>query len=430
MSKYSRTAALLIATGVVAATAFAVPENAKEDYGFWLGNLNISPYIQGGYIHDDNANNARKQKKDRMDVNSQKHDSSDGYFIRPGFNLLLPGPDWRVAGNAYYDAARYSADGVDDVDNWGETLGFNGETDGGLSWRLTETIRLIDLEENYANFTDPSLRYSTRDRTDMNYGGTISKQVTERSSFDIGATYGKTDYDSELMYDSDRWSIPVGYAHKLTERTDWTLRFRHSESTQKSNNGTSLVDKTTKDNAATIGIKSRRTERLTYDISGGIDWHQGYKKANGSSNDKTKFTYTVGANWKGDERLTLRIYGLGQYETAEDLNNNEVDAKSIGVSASYRIFQRWKLSVGARYRREEYDRKVAKGVTPYGSPYVTDDRGTKRKDDLIDLNATLSYTLTDFASIYASYNYSETSSSIDDFDFDRNRFRIGGMLRY
>ena len=45
----------------VAATAQAIPENAS-DQGIWLGGaVNLSPFIEGGYIHDSNPNNVRKQ---------------------------------------------------------------------------------------------------------------------------------------------------------------------------------------------------------------------------------------------------------------------------------------------------------------------------------------------------------------------------------
>lgn len=431
MSTHFRIAGFSIAVASAATLALAVPENAAEEHlGIWVGDINISPYIQAGYARSDNTYGARRQKGDLMEANSVKNDKVDGYFIRPGFNIGLPRPNWTLVGNAYYDTVRYSDEDAEDVDNWGERLAIQGETDGGTGWHFDERIRLVDLEEDESLYSDPSYKYSTRDRTEATFSGSFSRRLTERSSLSVDGHLGMTDYDSELLYDYRTYGGSVGYAHKLTERTDWTLKAAHSESEQKDNSDKMHVDSKTKSSAVSIGAKSHQTERLNFNVSGGILFYEGSKRSNGKSNDKTVFTYTAGANWRGSERLTLRIYGAGRYEPAEDLDCNEVDSKSIGISASYRLFRRVKLSAGASYRREEYERKVSKVTAPNGNPYSTNDNGTKREDDVVSLTATISYTLTNFASVYASYSYNETSSSISGFDYDRTRIRIGGMLRY
>lgn len=431
MSTYFRKAGLSIAAAGAAAMALAVPEHAAEQHvGVWIGDLNVSPYVQAGYARSDNTYAARRQKKDEMEAHSVKNDKADGYFVRPGFNIGLPRPDWTLTGNAYYDTVRYSNSDAEDVDNWGETLRLAGETDGGTGWRLNESVRFVDLNEDESLYSEPTYKYSTRDRTESTFGGSFSRRLTERSSLSLGAHLGMTDYDSELLYDYRTYGGNVGYAHKLTERTDWTLNASHSESEQKDNSDKMHVDSKTKSTSVSLGAKSHQTERLDFNVSGGVLFHEGSKRSDGKSRDNTVFTYTVGANWRGSERLTLRIYGTGRYDPAEDLDCNEVDSKSIGVSASYRLFRRVKVSAGASYCREEYERKVSKVTAANGNPYSTDDRGTKREDDIVSLSASISYTLTNFASVYASYSYSETSSSISDFDIDRTRIRVGGMLRY
>lgn len=428
MSMHSRKTGIALFVAGAAVAALAVPENATEHYGFWIGDLNISPYIQAGYTRDDNSSYARRQKQDIMDARSVKHDTADGYFIRPGFNLNLPGLDWTLSGDAYYDAVRY--DDAEDVDNWGETLGFSGETDGGLGWRLRESVRLVDMDEDFNNYSDPSYRYSTRDRTESTFGASLSKRVTERSQISLGGHLGITDYDSELLYDYRTYGGSLGYSHKLTERTDWTLSAAHSESKQTDNSDKMDVDSKTKSSSVSLGATSHRTEHIDFNISAGIGRHEGAKRSDGKSRDNTVFTYTAGIKWHGSERLTLRFYGSGRYDPAEDLDSNEIDRKSVGISATYRLTRRLRLSAGASYSREEYERRVSKVTAANGNPYTTDDRGTKRDDDLYSVTGTLSYAVTDFASVYASYSYSKTESSIDDFDYDRKRLRVGGMLRY
>ncbi len=431
MSKTSRNTSLLMAAfaAAVASTAQAIPETAS-DQGIWLGGaVNISPFIEGGYIHDSNPNNARKQKKDLLAENNVDIDkSAEGYTVRPGFNIEIPGNCWKLAGRAYYKMERYSNDDIDDRDDWGESLAFTGETDGGLMWRLTESIVQVDLEEQYDG--DFPYSYSTHDRLEMIFGGSLSKRLTDKSRLEVGGSYSKTDYDSERLYDYERYGGRLSFAHKLTEKTDWTLTASHTIHSQEANSDELESADDTKSTKLMAGLKSRSTERITFDVQAGAEFYEGNDNADGSSNDKTTFTYALGANWLASERLNVGLHGLGEYEPSEDVYGSSVDTKSIGLTATYRFFERWRLSTGITYHREEYEHRIAKVQDKNGNPYSVNKYGKSRDDDTLDLSGRLTYSLNNFASIYGFVTYHDLSSSISDFDYDRTRYGFGAAIRY
>jgi opacity protein-like surface antigen len=432
MSTPNRSASLLFAAvaASVAATAVAIPESASDN-GIWLGGtVNISPFIEGGYIHDDNPNGFRKQKSDLLAEQGIEKKSSDGYTIRPGFNVDIPGNCWRLAGRAYYSMVRYSEDDVDDRDDWGESLAFSGETDGGLAWRLDESIVKVDLEEQFIG--EFPYNFSTRDRIEMTFGGSLSKRITEKCRLEVGGSYSKTDYDYEELYDYERYGGRLSFAHVLTEKTDWTATASHTIHKQTTNSD--LMEDTNDDTSSTkflLGVKSRSTERVTFDIQGGVEFYDGNASEDGASNDETSFTYAFGIHWQPTERLNIGLRGLGEYEPSEDIYGSSVDTKSVGLTASYRFFERLRVSAGINYRREEYERRISKITAANGNPYSVDDiNGYSRDDDTLELSGRITYSLNNYASIYASVTYFDLNSSIDDFEYDRTRYGFGGIIRY
>ena len=432
MSTRNRSASLLLAAvaASIAATAAAIPENAP-DRGIWIGPANISPFIEGSYIHDDNPNKVTKQKNDLLNEHGvEPKVSTKGYTLRPGANIDVPGNCWKLAGRLYYSMVRYSEDDADERDDWGESFTFSGETDGGLMWKLSESIVKVDFEEQFVD--DFPYNYSTRDRIEMTFGGSVSKRITEKSRLEVGGSYSKTDYDYEEMYDYKRYGGRVSYAHQLTEKTDWTLTASHTIHKQTTNSDN--MEDTCDDTSSTkilLGLKSRSTERWTFDIQAGVEFYDGNDYEDGSSNDATSFTYAIGLTGKPTERLTIGITGLGEYEPSEDIYGSSVDTKSIGVTASYRLFERLVASAGVRYWREEYERHISEKTAPNGNPYSVDDvNGRSRDDDTVILSGRLTYSINNYASVYASINYADRSSSIEDFDYDRTVYGFGGIIRY
>ena len=115
---------------------------------------------------------------------------------------------------------------------------------------------------------------------------------------------------------------------------------------------------------------------------------------------------------------------------AEDVGNNSEQSSSIGVNAQYRPFERWKFSGGVAYRVEDYTRRLSKDEA---ENFFTDDDGANakdRKDDGFSTFFRAVYGICQYASIFADARYTDISSSIDGYDYDRYRLSIGMALRY
>lgn len=438
MSTVKHSTTLLLSTIAVASlsaiNANAIPEGAEEG-GIWVGSiLNISPYANASWFREENPQQARTQKKEIMKQEGTWEDKSDGWAARVGADLLLPGNDWKVVGNVYYDWERYDSDLTEDENDWGESLAYSGKTDGGLAWSLTESVKQRDLDE--VMIADQPYDWNTQDRLEYVFGGRLSKAISEKTTLGIRGSYSKTDYDAENLYDYVRYGGGLTFARKLTEKTDWTLSASHSIGEQKKNykgpdKSLDYIEKSkTHSTKLMAGLRTRSTEKLSFNASAGIEFYEGFEDRNGDSDEETTFTYHIGSTWKATERLTIGINGLGEYEIAEDIDANSVEAKSIGLSAAYRPFERIKLTAGVTYRREDYQNPVLRQNTVNRNPYLASDAGEKRSDDNLYLTGKIIVAINSYASIFGAATYRDVTSSIEDFEYNRARYSIGAAVRY
>ena len=238
------------------------------------------------------------------------------------------------------------------------------------------------------------------------------------------------------MYDYSVVRGNIGFAHLLTDKTDWTL-----------NAGYKNYDKDGYDSNAwsvngRIGLRTRSTDKLTFDTSIGAEFYRDYeynlydadgkyigKKSKGE--DEKSFIYTIGANWKMAQRLSLRVHGDAGYEPSSDINDNSYLQNSIGATVTYKPGDHWKLTAGVSYERDDYNRKVIDRMDAHANPYSSVEQGgKKRKDDEMRYFATVSYALTRYCSIFANWRYTDLDSSVSGYDYDRTRYGAGVALKY
>ena len=70
MATSTRTTRFILAASAVAAigAAHAGQEAASGDFGLWFGEtVNVSPFVDIFWFHDDNPNNARNQKSELLE---------------------------------------------------------------------------------------------------------------------------------------------------------------------------------------------------------------------------------------------------------------------------------------------------------------------------------------------------------------------------
>lgn len=420
-------AAVAVATSMLSTSSQAAPAGYENVGGYWLGGvLNLSPFASLAWEHDDNPQTARKYTIDQLAEHpdeKNKIEESDGIDIKAGLNLLLPGNHWKLDGRAFYQWQNYTSDYVDDRNDWAESLSLSGATDAGTTWAIHEMAQQIQYDDEFD--------VTQNDRKQYSFGGNAETKLTDKSSLMIGAFYNLNDYDDITCYDYSSYGGNLGFAHVLTEKTDWTLNATYT-----------IDDKDEYDSKASgikalAGIRTRSTEKLSFSMGAGAEFYKDfeYMSDDGThyedAETESSFAYQIAANWKISKRLTLRINGNSDYDPAEDVRDNSSFANVIGTALTYRPGDRWTLNGGIAFRNEKFTRKVEEKLDADKNPYVSyKDRGDDRTDKELSAFARVSFALNKNLGLYADWRYSDVNSTIDGYDYDRQRYSVGVSLKY
>ncbi len=429
-----RISAFSIAPAMAAAltlSAAASPEGFDNAAGYWFGGtLNVSPFLNLSYQRDDNVNGLREYGKQRARERglSRQFDDANAFVIKGGLNFLLPGNHWRLDGRAFIHNEQYSNVDADDRTDYYEMVILKGWTDGGTTWFIRERYQDIRYDDDF------ELAENDRKVFELVAGGEMA--VTDKSKVRASAGYLDYNYDDRAGDDYNRIHGTVGFAHTLTEKTDWTVSATYTtfDRDRYDTNAYGVDGK--------IGLRTRSTDKLTFDASIGAEYFRDYKynmyAADGTflgrkskGDDETSFVYDIGGSWKIDKRLSLRVSGRSEYEPSQDVYDNSLFENSISSVLTYTPGDHWKLTAGVSYERDEYNRKVARRTDLNGNPYSSvESGGSKRTDDEMRYFATVAYAITRYCSVYANFRYTDISSSIDGYDYDRTRYGAGVTLKY
>lgn len=430
-----RTTSLTLASAMAAAvsiTASAASIGSDSAAGIWLGEetLNVSPFMSLSYVRDNNPNSLRSYSKARARSRgmSEQTESANAFVIKGGLNFLMPGNHWSLTGRAYVNYETYSGADVDDRFDIYEIFTLKGWTDAGTSWYLTESYQDISYDDDYQLTQD--------DRKTVAVGGGVEAAATDKSKVIVGAGYSLLDYEDKANSDYATISGKLGFAHELTDKTDWTLAagYKNYDRDGYDCNAWSVDGR--------VGLRTRSTDKLTFDTSIGAEFFRDYKydmfAADGTylgrkskGEDETSLVYGIGASWKMAERLSLRVNGDAGYKPSSDINDNSYLEDSIGATLTYTPGDHWKLAAGATYERDDFNRHVVDPMTTIVKPYSSVDQGgKKRTDDVMRYFASISYSLTRYCAIFANCRYTDTNSSVSGYDYERTRYGAGISLKY
>lgn len=430
-----RTTTITLASAMAAAVAVsasAASIGSDSSAGIWLadGTLNVSPFMSVSYARDDNPNSLKDYSKAsaRRRGLKKQTDSANLLVIKGGLNFLMPGNHWRLDGRAFVNYEAASGADVDDRVDFYEKFILKGWTDGGTGWYLSESFQDISYDDDF------QLTQDDRQVFALGAGGDLA--ASDKSKVIVGAGYTVLDYDDKANADRTTIRGRVGFAHELTDKTDWTAvaGYRNFDRDGFDCNAWSVDGK--------VGVRTRSTDKVTFDTSIGAEFFRDYKydmyAADGTylgrkskGEDEKSFVYSIGANWKMAQRLSLRVTGDAGYEPSSDLNDNSYLADSIGATLTYTPGDHWKLSAGASYERDDYNRKVIDRMETSLRPFSSvENGGKKRKDDIVRYFASVSYALTRYCSLFANCRYTDIDSTVNGYDYDRTRYSAGVSLKY
>lgn len=429
-SLFTTTVATLTA---IALSSAAAPEGYENQGGIWLGGtLNLSPFVNVSFLRDDNPSSARKYTIERAKEMPDAPDlelETDALKLSGGLNLLLPGNHWLLKGRGIFSSENYSKESIDDRTDWAQNLNFSRWTDNGTKWSVKESYQDIRYDDDF--------ELSQNDRSEFALNSTADLYLSEKTSLLLSGFYRDRDYDDETCYDYLSYGGHLGIARAFTEKSQWTLTSIYT-----------IHDKDRYDSKARgintmLGFRTRSTEKLILAAQVGAEFFQDFEypilNSDGTdsglyhdSDSQVGFTYSVKMSWLYNRRLTFNVTGYSNFEPAEDVNDNSVYANILSLAANYKMGERWLLRGGIAFRRDDYSRDVKQSeFAGTINPYVaTEKDGNNRTDTNIGSFASLSYKLNRYGSIFGEWNRTDVSSSIDDYDYDRQRFSIGLSLRY
>lgn len=424
---------------LVAAFACGAPEGYENQDGIWLGGkLNISPFFELGYLNDDNPNSVRDITKAQIEKRKAellaaglpddgKYNDGDSELLsyKAGANILLPANHWKLSGRAFYLNEIYSEDSIDDRSNWYEGLTLSGETEGETRWSISEVYQDIRYDDDF--------ELTQNDRTEIAFMANADKRLTDKSALAIGAFFRDRDYDDEELYDYASYGANVEFSNALTEKTAWTFSLAYS-----------LHDKDEYDSKAyginaMFGLRTLTTEKITFNVAAGAEYFKDFEytyidaeevEHSLNAEDEFGFTYSISAIWRPTRRLSLSLKGNSEYQPAEDVRDNSVYTSTLSAIAEYRPGDNWSLRAGLEYRRDDYTRDVDESLVEQGIIRVSENDDCNRTDDEIGAFARVSYALAKYCSVFVDWRYTDISSSIEGYGYDRQRYGAGIALKY
>lgn len=414
----------------IALTAAAAPEGYDNAAGYWVdGIFNVSPFVNLHYYRDDNPNSLRKSGKDRARARglSKQLDDADVFVIKGGMNFLMPGNHWRLDGRAYYYHENYSGIDIDDRNDYLERFTLKGWTDANTTWYVTESFQDIRYDDEF------ELSKDDRKLFFVGAGGDLA--VSDKSKIIVGAGYRDYSYAKNSHYDYSRLHGSFGFAHQLTEKTDWTLSATYRTYDRDG------YDKNAYAANGKLGLRTRSTDKLTFDTGVGVEYYRDYRYSEydaagnylgkrSKGKDDTSFVYHISGTWKIVKRLSLRVSGYSEYEPAQDVNDNSLLENTISTVLTYKPGDHWNISAGVAYERDEYTRKVAPRIDSNGNPYAVDKGGRDRNDDDLRYFANVAYAINRFCSVSVNWRYTNVNSSVENYDYERTRYGAGVSLHY
>ena len=392
----------------VAAASAQDALSPDRQYGVNVGQANISPYVHMGYFQDDNPDFVRKGEKDGKFATRKDYDSS-GYNMHPGVDLKIPGNDVSLTGNAFYSFEHYEADFMENREDWGESLKFTYNAPRDLDISLNEFYKYVREDD------EDAVRWN--DRYQLGAGASVHKGIGEKTGASVTASYSDIDYDNEFLYDRSSYNLGARLSRAVTDKMNVQVSGHYTGSESDGQDGT--ADTWT----ALVGVSSRVTEKINYDLNVGYHLYSGF----GDDDEKSTVAYSGTIGWRATDKFAMHLSGSSEFHPAEDEAANSIRSYRVGLGATYRPIERWLFTARLGYADEDYTKRVGGGANS-----IMDDRitGRKRHDGFYSASLGASFALAKFASVNAGFVYSLNDSTIEAYEYDRWRATVGLTLRY
>jgi len=217
--------------------------------------------------------------------------------------------------------------------------------------------------------------------------------------------------------DSFTWTVYNQFRFQASPLSVLTLEYRYAQT----NSNGAAADST--DQYILAGIEHRFSPNAIGILRVGAQLRQldsAYGAAGTSTNSSSPYLEMAFHSQLNDQ-LSVRAftrYGMENYGTIFlPIEYTQTKVLRVGLNAEYALSPTLSLSAGADYITTLYDggRNVNTGLSAASSP----------SEDILNLSLGLTYKITDYLLLTATYNYTKSSSDLANHDYNRNRVMVG-----
>lgn len=368
-------------------------------------SLPLKWMVGTSFVYDDNVNPGYGTKDDSMAINP---------YVGLSFVNTSPQSTLDVYGRLgliyYFDAPGT----MDDI---------NSQSRAGINYTYRFSERLRYVSNNFISYElepDYSYGYATSRATGEYFfwqsDNAVGFRWTERVGSYTGLNLTGTNYTDSAVTDNDRftWELYNQFRYQLGPQTVLTADYRYGQTTASGNASDST------NQYLLAGAEHRFSPNTIGIIRAGAQ----LRDVDSRDNEASPYVEFM-MNSQLTEALDVRSfarYGMEDAGTVQDLQNGlaeYADRRTLrfGLSSKYAFSPMLSLSGGIDYIPTDFKSgqfvSGQNGAAPDGS------------EDIVNAYISLSVRFNDIVTGMVSYNHTDSSSSDDRRDYDRNRISVG-----
>ncbi len=315
------------------------------------------------------------------------------YLFAPGVDLHYSGSQASAGITFSEQFSRYAKDrNLDDqLANLATYIGYQGSES---SFGANASYQQTDQTTTSATSLDQTVK-----QTMIAVGARAEVAITAKTRLGVTPSYNRVEFAQVGFTDSNIFTVPVDLYYGITPKTDLSVGYAYTHTTTADGSGDS------KGNFVNVGARGQFTEKLSGQVRVGVTEN---KPKTGQSVSQLGVESTL--SYAFSPKTTFSLYANNGF--APSASGNQTEVFSTGLSGNFQFSQSWSASISGGTSATKYL------IVP------------SRTDHFYDASLSLSYIVTSYLNLSASYLYRKNVSTIDSVTFDDNLATLTAACRF
>jgi predicted porin len=223
--------------------------------------------------------------------------------------------------------------------------------------------------------------------------------VTAKTRIGVTPSFSRIEFPEVGFTNSDILTLPVDAYYAVTPKTDVSIGYAYNKTTTQNGIGDS------KGSFFNIGMRGQFAPKLSGQVRVGEDE---LKPKVGQSTKQLGVESSL--NYAYSPRTSFSLYANNEF--APSSAGNQTEVFSTGLAGNFTLSEQWSASVS---------------VGTSSTKYLT---SPSRTDRFVDASVSLSYVVTSYLDLQASYLYRSNSSPLEALTFDDNLTTLTAACRF